>query len=88
LARGDVGTWILHTGGPRVLEATAAALDLSEEKIGPSWDCLRKNGNISSAAVLVILEELMTRNRPDAGTYTLLIAMGPGFSAELVLLRW
>jgi alkylresorcinol/alkylpyrone synthase len=88
LARADIGTWILHTGGPRVLEATAAALDLSEEKIGPSWDCLRKNGNISSAAVLVILEELMTRNRPEAGTHTLMIAMGPGFSAELVLLRW
>jgi alkylresorcinol/alkylpyrone synthase len=88
LGRGDVGSWILHTGGPRVLEATAAALELSEEALGPSWDCLRKNGNLSSSAVLVILEEFMTKHRPDAGTHTLLVAMGPGFSAELVLLRW
>ena len=88
LTRADIGSWILHTGGPRVLEATAAALQLSEEAVGPSWDCLRRHGNLSSSAVLVILEDLMTKRRPDAGTYTLLISMGPGFSAELVLLRW
>jgi len=88
LGRADIGTWILHTGGPRVLEATAAALQLSEEKVGPSWDCLRRHGNLSSSAVLVILEDLMLRRRPDPGTYTLMIAMGPGFSAEFVLMRW
>jgi alkylresorcinol/alkylpyrone synthase len=88
LSRGDIGSWILHTGGPRVLEATAAALSLSEEAVGPSWDCLRRHGNLSSSAVLVILEDFMTKHRPDEGTYTLLISMGPGFSAEFVLLRW
>jgi len=88
LTRADIGTWILHTGGPRVLEATAIALNLSQEAIGPSWECLRKNGNLSSSAVLVILEEMMMKNRPRPGTHTLMIAMGPGFSAELVLMRW
>src|SRR6266436_1665072 len=40
LSRADIGTWILHTGGPRVLEATATALDLPEGALAASWDCL------------------------------------------------
>jgi len=88
LTRADLGSWILHTGGPRVLEATAAALGLSEEDVSASWDCLRREGNLSSASVLVVLEEVMLKRRPVPGTYGLLAAMGPGFSAELVLLRW
>jgi alkylresorcinol/alkylpyrone synthase len=88
LLRSDIGSWILHTGGPRVLEATAAALELPEGALAVSWDCLRRTGNLSSASVLVVLEEVMTKRRPEAGTYSLLAAMGPGFCSELVLLRW
>jgi alkylresorcinol/alkylpyrone synthase len=88
LSRSDIGTWVLHTGGPRVLEATAAALDLPEGALAASWDCLRRTGNLSSASVLAVLEEFMMRRRPPAGTYGLLAAMGPGFCSELVLLRW
>ena len=87
LTRADVGSWVLHTGGPRVLEATAAALGLSEEDTGPIVGLSPPDGNLSSASVLVVLEEVMLKRRP-AGTYGLLAAMGPGFSAELVLLRW
>lgn len=88
LSRSDIGSWILHTGGPRVLEATAAALGLTDEALAASWDCLRRTGNLSSASVLVVLEEVITKRRPAAGTYSLLAAMGPGFCSELVLLRW
>jgi alkylresorcinol/alkylpyrone synthase len=88
LSRSDIGSWILHTGGPRVLEATAAALDLEEDALSASWDCLRRTGNLSSASVLVVLEEVMMKRRPAAGTYSILAAMGPGFCSELVLLRW
>jgi alkylresorcinol/alkylpyrone synthase len=88
LSRADVGSWILHTGGPRVLEATAAVLNLPDDALAASWDCLRRTGNLSSASVLVVLEEVMTKRRPAAGTYSLLAAMGPGFCSELVLLRW
>jgi alkylresorcinol/alkylpyrone synthase len=88
LLRSDIGSWILHTGGPRVLEATAAALSLPDDALAVPWDCLRKTGNLSSASVLVVLEEVMTKHRPAAGTYSLLAAMGPGFCSELVLLRW
>jgi alkylresorcinol/alkylpyrone synthase len=87
-ARKDVGSWVLHTGGPKVLEATGAALGLDEGQLEASWDCLRKNGNLSSASVLVVLEEVMKRHRPAPGTLGLLAAMGPGFCSELVLLQW
>jgi alkylresorcinol/alkylpyrone synthase len=88
LCRADVGSWILHTGGPKVLEATADALGLHNGELSASWDCLRRTGNLSSASVLVVLEEIMMQRRPVPGTLSVLAAMGPGFCSELVLLRW
>ena len=88
LARQDIGRWILHTGGPKILEATGAALGLQKQDMDASWDCLRKVGNLSSASVLLVLEDVFKHRRPAAGTYSVLAAMGPGFCSELVLLRW
>lgn len=86
--RSDLNSWVLHTGGPKVLEATAAALDLHNGQLDASWDCLKKVGNLSSASVLVVLEDVMRNRRPQPGTLGLLAAMGPGFCSELVLLKW
>ena len=88
LDRSDIDTWIMHTGGPKVLEATAEALDLPDGALDVSWQSLRRVGNLSSASVLLVLEEFMNRRRPAPGSYSILAAMGPGFCAELVLLRW
>ncbi len=88
LTRADIGCWILHTGGPKVLEATQDALGIDRQALAASWDCLRKTGNLSSASVLLVLEEIMTRRPPAPGTWSILAAMGPGFCSELVLLRW
>lgn len=86
--RGEIGSWVLHTGGPKVLEATAAALQLNDGQLDASWDCLKKVGNLSSASVLVVLEDVMRNRRPEPGTLGVLAAMGPGFCSELVLLKW
>ncbi len=88
LARDDVGVWILHPGGPAVLRAYESALRLPPGATDESWTCLREVGNLSSASVLVVLERTLARRRPAPGTVGLLAAMGPGFCAELVLLRW
>jgi alkylresorcinol/alkylpyrone synthase len=88
LDRGAIATWIMHTGGPKVLEATAESLDLPDGALDVSWQTLRRVGNLSSASVLLVLEEFMNRRRPEAGSYSILAAMGPGFCSELVLLRW
>ncbi|MGZ4836769.1 MAG: 3-oxoacyl-[acyl-carrier-protein] synthase III C-terminal domain-containing protein [Terriglobales bacterium] len=88
LTRADIGSLVLHTGGPRILEATADALGLKNGELDASWDCLRRTGNLSSASVLVVLEEVLKHRRPEPGTLGLLAAMGPGFCSELVLLEW
>jgi alkylresorcinol/alkylpyrone synthase len=86
--RGEVGSWVLHTGGPKVLQATASALGLEDGQLSASWDCLRRVGNLSSASVLVVLEDVMKNRRPKPGTLGVLAAMGPGFCSELVALEW
>lgn len=88
LTRADIGSWALHTGGPKILEATADALGLKNGELNVSWDCLRRTGNLSSASVLVVLEEVMKNRRPEPGTLGLLAAMGPAFCSEFVLLEW
>jgi alkylresorcinol/alkylpyrone synthase len=88
LSRGDIGSWIIHTGGPKVLEAVASSLELPECALEASWECLRRVGNLSSASVLVVLQEFLTRRRGAPGAYSVLAAMGPGFCSELILLRW
>jgi alkylresorcinol/alkylpyrone synthase len=88
IRRGDIGAWIMHTGGPKILEATEEALALPAGALDASWECLAKVGNLSSASVLLVLQEFMTQRRPQPGTLGLLAAMGPGFCSELVLLEW
>jgi alkylresorcinol/alkylpyrone synthase len=86
--RDEIRSWVLHTGGPKVLEAIEDALDLKDGQLDASWHCLRKTGNLSSASVLVVLEEVIKHRRPEPGTLGLLAAMGPGFCSELLLLQW
>jgi len=88
LRRQDIRHWVAHTGGPKVLQAFEAALELPPEALRRSWDSLRRTGNLSSASVLFVLSELLAAGEARPGDLGLLMAMGPGFCAELVLLRW
>jgi alkylresorcinol/alkylpyrone synthase len=88
LARRDVRHWICHSGGPRVLEAFEEALELPRSALQRTWDSLQQVGNLSSASVLFVLNDLFDSREARAGELGLLIAMGPGFCSELVLLRW
>jgi alkylresorcinol/alkylpyrone synthase len=88
LRRRDIASWIIHTGGPKVLEAVEESLDLPAGALDVSWACLRQVGNLSSASVLVVLEEVLAHRRAKPGAYSTLAAMGPGFCSELLLLRW
>jgi alkylresorcinol/alkylpyrone synthase len=88
LCRKNISSWIIHTGGPKVLEAVQNSLQLPDKALDVSWDSLRRVGNLSSASVLVVLEKILAQKRGEPGTYSVLAAMGPGFCSELVLLRW
>jgi alkylresorcinol/alkylpyrone synthase len=88
LSRDDISTWVAHPGGPKVLEAMQEELELPEEALAVTWRGLREVGNLSSTSVLLVLQETMEKHRPPPGSYGLLMAMGPGFCSEVVLLQW
>jgi len=87
LTRADVEWWVCHPGGPKVLEAIEEALGLPREAVEMTWDSLARIGNLSSASVLHVLEDTLRERPPAPGSFGLLMAMGPGFCSELVLLR-
>lgn len=88
LSRRDIARWIAHPGGPKVLQALQDGLGVSPQALRASWQCLAKAGNLSSASVLMILEQTLRTNPGAAGDLGLMLAMGPGFCSELLLLRW
>ncbi len=87
LSRDDIGWWVCHPGGPKVIEALQTALQLSPDALALTWQSLARVGNLSSASVLHVLEDTLRERRPTPGSHGVLLAMGPGFCSELVLLR-
>ena len=59
LRRADIGNWVIHTGGPKVLNAIQDTLGLQDGDLDQSWDCLKRFGNLSSASVLLVLEDVL-----------------------------
>jgi alkylresorcinol/alkylpyrone synthase len=88
LTRADIGSWVCHTGGPKVLTAFRDALELPEGTLAPTWKSLQEVGNLSSASVLFVLNDIINESRPAPGTKGLMLAMGPGFCSEMVLMEW
>ena len=84
----DIASWICHPGGPKVIDAVQRSLKLPDRAVAASRRSLAEVGNMSSASVLHILEMIGDTERPPAGSPGLMIGLGPGVSAELVLLRW
>lgn len=84
----DIAHWVCHPGGPKVLETVTEVLDLPDGALDVTWRSLADVGNLSSASVLHVLRDTIEHRRPEPGTPGLLLAMGPGFCCELVLLRW
>jgi alkylresorcinol/alkylpyrone synthase len=84
---GDIGTWIAHPGGPKVLDAFQRGLDLPVGALDRSWASMAAVGNLSSSSVLHVLADELRVDHP-AHEHGLLFALGPGVSAEFVLLRW
>jgi alkylresorcinol/alkylpyrone synthase len=83
----DVSRWVCHPGGPRVIEAVEEVLDLPGDALDYTRKSLRDNGNLSSVSVLDVLRANLA-DPPAPGSIGLMIAMGPAFCSELVLLAW
>ena len=84
----DVDRWISHPGGPKVIDAITSVLDLDDYALALTWKSLNSVGNMSSASVLHIFRDTLVERPCVPGQYGVLMAMGPGFASELVLMRW
>jgi predicted naringenin-chalcone synthase len=82
LQKSDVKHWALHPGGRSILEKLQQALQLQRAELAASYDVLQKNGNMSSATVLFVLQQLLAAEH-QAGEWLVLAAFGPGLSMEL-----
>jgi alkylresorcinol/alkylpyrone synthase len=88
LKTSDIARWICHPGGPKVIEAIQAALDLDEDDLAMTWRSLNRIGNLSSASVLHVFQDTLAQRPAEPGDWGIVMAMGPGFCSELVLLQW
>jgi alkylresorcinol/alkylpyrone synthase len=84
----DIARWISHPGGPKVIEAIQSVLGLAHHDLALTWQSLEAVGNLSSASVLHVLRDTLRQRPGQPGDWGVLMAMGPGFASELVLLRW
>jgi alkylresorcinol/alkylpyrone synthase len=86
LQMNDMGYFIAHPGGKKVLDAYEKSLSISSEKTEVSRNVLKEFGNMSSVTILYVLRRFMEKG--SHGEQGLATALGPGFSSELLLLRW
>jgi len=84
----DVASWVSHPGGPKVIEAIEAELGLPGDPLELTWRSLDQVGNLSSSSVLHVLRDTLDKRSLTPGAPGMLMAMGPGFCSELVLLQW
>jgi alkylresorcinol/alkylpyrone synthase len=81
----DIKNFIFHPGGKKVLDAYANALEVGGDFLKNSRMVMNNYGNMSSVTVLYVLEKFINEGFEDG--YGLMMAMGPGFSSEMVLLE-
>ncbi len=79
--------FILHPGGAKVVDAYSESLGLNGGYLAAAYRVLENYGNMSSASVFFVLKEYMKQVSAE-GEYGVMVALGPGFSAEQVLFRW
>lgn len=88
LTREHIRNFMLHPGGKKILNYMEDELSLTREDTDCSWHVLKQHGNMSSASILYVLQRLLEKRQAKKDDYGLMAAFGPGFSAEMLLLRW
>jgi alkylresorcinol/alkylpyrone synthase len=78
----------MHPAGPKILTLVERELGLGPEQLAASWKVMRHYGNMSSAAVLFVLAEMLENAPAQPGEHGIIAAFGPGISSEVVLARW
>jgi alkylresorcinol/alkylpyrone synthase len=87
LSLDDAHHLVAHPGGVKVLRAYADALEIAPERLRHARAVLRDYGNMSSPSCLFVLERFLAAGDIGPGQRALVTALGPGFSAEYVLMK-
>jgi len=87
LGPAEVDHWVVHPGGPEILERVQRRLGLSDDQLAPSREVLLDGGNRSSATVLFILESVVASGELRQGQWLVILAFGTGLTMEALLLR-
>jgi predicted naringenin-chalcone synthase len=88
VAREEIDHWIVHPGGRRIIENVQAALGLSDEDARLSWEALADHGNVGTPSIYYVLASTIERRAPEPGEHGLIVTIGPGVTAGLMLLGW
>jgi alkylresorcinol/alkylpyrone synthase len=88
LTVGDLQHHLLHPGGAKVMSTYRSAFGLEEHALRHAREAMRRYGNQSSASVLFMLHDLIASGQPAQGDRGVLMALGPGFAAEMLTLAW
>jgi alkylresorcinol/alkylpyrone synthase len=88
LVRSDLRWFAIHPAGPKVLELIEQELGIDRQRLAATWKVLRDYGNMSSAAVLFVLAEMLDNPPARPGDPGIIVAFGPGLSGEIVLAIW
>ena len=88
LAEKDIAHWLLHPGGRRIIDAYREGFGLGDRELEWTRGSLSRVGNLSSASVLFALDDLLRSGRARAGDRGVMVALGPGFAAEMLVLQW
>ena len=87
LSVGDIHHFIFHPGGKRIVQQVESVLEAFDKNIEATKHVLRNYGNMSSATVLYVLEEILSKT-PQKGEKGVMLSFGPGFTAQRILLQW
>ena len=88
LSQSDIRFWVVHPGGRRVIDSVQKHLRLSDSALQFSNSVLRNYGNMSSATVMFVLDEIVRNGKPTSGDWGVMTALGPGMAAEAALIQW
>ena len=88
LSLADFRHLILHPGGARVMATYRSVFGLDDDALENTRETMRRYGNQSSASVLFMLNDLVASGRPGPGDTGFMMALGPGFAAEMLTLEW
>ncbi|OJH42323.1 type III polyketide synthase [Cystobacter ferrugineus] len=88
LKAGDIKHWLIHPGGPKILEGLGKQLKLDKSRMRASWHVLSEYGNCGATTVLLVLEEVLRSDNPQRGEYGVMMGFGPGLTVEGILVRF